>query len=275
MRPLHSLFFLFFPCLLFSAGRDLAAQDKHVCTPKTGCESFHSIEMPVMNEDGNWIALRKRSWTPIQDKSDLDKDTVILFNLAAPGKNKIAAYKLNVRELAFIGNTHLLLSGTEQTELLNLKEQTSIIYKEVKSIQILKNKRQFVLYYTPGEQNRLELHDGNGELLNALDHVTRFYVSEEDHIYAVTENEKKEPEIILLTDSVKEKVYGSARKVMSLNIDPGERGMMICEQSPENNCREALFLDLETETTYPLREVLPVVFQRCFLKPSGKETFTF
>lgn len=248
------------------AGRDLAAQDKQVCTPATGYESFHSIEMPVMTEDGNWIALRKRNWIPIQDKSDLDKDTVILFNLAAPCENKIVAYRLNVRELAFVGNTHLLLSGSEQTELLNLEKRTSIIYKGVKSIQVLKNKKQFVLHYSPEEQNRLELHAGNGELLNAIDHVNRLYVSEKDHIYAVTENEKTESEVILLTDGVKEKVYGSARKILSLYIGPGERGMMICEQSPENNYREALYLDLETKTTYRLKELLPLAFQRCFFE---------
>jgi dipeptidyl aminopeptidase/acylaminoacyl peptidase len=263
MRPLYSLFFL---CLLLAAGRDLKAQDKQVRTPATGYESFHSIEMPVMNEDGNWIALRKRSCIPIQDKSDLDKDTVILFNLAAPGENKIVAYRPNVRELAFIGNNHLLLSGSEQTELLNLEKQTSIIYKGVKNIQVLKNKKQFVLHYSPEEKNRLELHDGNGELLNAADRVNRFYASEEDHIYAVTENEKTESEVILLTDSVKEKVYGSVRKILSLNIGPGKRGMMICEQSPKNNFREVLYLDLETKTTYPLKEVLPLAFQRCFFE---------
>lgn len=265
-KSLYSLLFLFFPCLLLTAGRDLAAQDKQVCTPVTGYESFHCIEMPVMTEDGNWIALRKRSRIPIQDKSDLDKDTVILFNLAASGENKIVAYRLNVRELAFVGNTHLLLFGSEQTELLNLEKRTSIIYKGVKSIQVLKNKRQFVLHYSPEEQNRLELHDGNGELLNAADRVSRFYATEEDHIYAVTENEKTESEVILLTDSVKEKVYGSARKILSLNIGPGERGMMICEQNPESNCREVLYLDLETKTTYPLKEVLPLAFQRCFFE---------
>ena len=248
------------------AGRNLAAQDKQVRTPVTGYESFHSIEIPVMNEDGNWLALRKRSRIPIQDKSDLDKDTIILFNLAASGKNKIVAYRLNVRELAFVGNTHLLLSGGQQTELLNLEKQTSIIYKGVNSIQVLKNKRQFVLHYSPGEQNRLELHDGNGELLNVADHVNRVYLSEEDHIYAVTQNEKTESEVILLTDSVKEKVYGSARKILSLNIGPGEHGIIISEQSLESNYREVLYLDLETKTTYMLKDVLPLAFQRCFFE---------
>lgn len=265
-KSLYSLLFLFFPCLLLTAGRDLKAQDKQVCTPATGYESFHSIEMPVMNEDGSWLALRKRSWIPVRDKSDLDKDTVILFNLAASDENKIVAYRLNVRELAFVGNNHLLLSGGQQTELLNLEKQTSIIYKGVKSIQVLKNKKQFVLHYSPEEQNRLELHDENGELLNTLDRVNRFYVSEKDYIYALTENEKTESEVILLTDGVKEKVYGSARKILSLYIGPGERGMMICEQSPESECREVLYLDLESKITYPLKEVLPLAFQRCFFE---------
>lgn len=264
LKLLYSLIFLVFPCLLLAAGRDLKAQDKQVCTPATGYESFHSIEMPVMNEDGNWLVLRKRSWAPVQDKSDLDKDTVILFNLAASGENKIVAYRLNIRELAFVGNTFLLLSGGQQTELLNLEDQTSTIYKGVKSIQVLKNKRQFVLQYSPEEQNRFELHAGNGELLNAIDHVSRFYTTEEDHIYAVTEKEKKENEIVLLNDNQREKVYVATRKILSLDIDSGQRGMIICEQGPESNCREALYLDLETKTTYPLKEVLPLTFQRCF-----------
>ena len=100
-KSLYSLLFLFFPCLLHTAGWDLAAQDKRVCAPVNGYESFHSIEVPVMTEDGNWIAMRKRSWIPVRDKSDLDKDTVILFNLAASDKNKTAAFSLTS------GNWHL------------------------------------------------------------------------------------------------------------------------------------------------------------------------
>jgi len=264
MKPLRSLCFLFFPCLLLAAGRDLAAQNKQGSPPMALYEAFQNIEVPMMTEDGNWLALRKRSWIPVRDKSDLDKDTVILFSIAATGENKIVAYRLKVRELTFVGNTHLLLSGGLQTELLNLEEQTSTTYKGVKNIQVLKNKKQFVLHYNPEEKNKLELHANNGDLLSATDHVSRFYTTEEDHIYAVTENEKKESEIILLTDSVREKVYGSARKILFLNIDAGERGIMICEQSPGSNCRETLYLDLGTKATYPLKEVLPVAFQRCF-----------
>ncbi len=272
---MKSFFFIVIPCLLLATGRDLAAQNKQGSPPKDVYEAFQNIEAPMMTEDGNWLVLRKRSWMPAWNKSDLDKDTVILFNLAGPGKTKTAGYRLNIRDMAFVGNSHMLLSGGLQTELLNLNEQTSTYFKGAKSIQAVKNKNQFVLLYSPEEKNRLELHAGNGDLLNAADQVTRFYTTEKGSVYAVTENENQEYEIVLINDTEKEKVYGSSRKILSLDIDPGERGMIICEQSPISNCREALYLDLETKISYPLKEVLPVAFQRCFSESISDDSTYF
>lgn len=264
MRTFPFFCFLLFPCLLLAAGRESAGQNRQDSLREAVYGAYQNIEAPMMTGDGNWLALRKRSWIPAWTASDLDKDTVLLFDLARPGKNKLAGYRLKVRGLAFVGNSYLLLSGERQTELLDLKEQTSTYYQDVKQIQVLKDKRQFVLLYGPQEKNKLELRGNNGELINTLDSVDRFYKTEQGPIYAITENEKNQYDIFCLSDSQKEKVYDPAGKILSIDIDPGERGMMVHEQSPDSERPGITYLDFGTKTSYPLNEALPVAFMRGF-----------
>ncbi len=215
-----------------------------------------------MTGDGNWLALRKRSWLPAWKKSDLAKDTVILFDLQNPEEFKIAGYMQNVRSMAFAGTEHLFLSNDRQTGLLNLNEQTNIYFEGVKNIQALNNKKQFLLHYGKEKKNRLELCDENGNLLNAVNNVSRFYTTDTDHVYVIAEVMEKEFNVIILTDQKKEKVYESPQEIERLDIDPSERGLMVFKKNPDGFSREVLYLDLENNTSYPLKEVLPIIFHR-------------
>ena len=217
-----------------------------------------------MSGDGRWLTLRKRGWMPVWKESDMDKDTLILFDLRNPEKYHIAGYRQNVWEMAFAGNHHLLLLYDRQTELLNLDKQTSTFFKGVKRIQVL-NEEQFLLYYNPKTGNRLELRNISGEQVNAADSVSRFYTTEDNQVYAITENGENGNEILLLKDKATERIYETTHKIISLEAGSGE-GIMICEQAQENGSQEIVYLDLINKTTYPLREVLPVIFQQGFSK---------
>ena len=217
-----------------------------------------------MTEDGNRLILRKRSWTPAFNTSDLDKDTILFFDLQKRGRQKIAGVRQGVRRIAFVDNDCVLLTGSLQTELLDLEAQTSQYYKGVEQTRVLTNKKQFILHYGVGEKNRLELRKANGELLNVMENVVRFYTTEKDNIFAIAEKEGNVFEIFLLNGKTKKKVYTTSRKIMSLEINPDEQGCMIVEQYPENTSQSILYLDVINGAVYPLNDVLPLSFQRGF-----------
>ncbi|MGD9556491.1 MAG: alpha/beta hydrolase family protein [Mangrovibacterium sp.] len=259
MKSFYPLLFL---CLLFAAGRESIGQTRHDSLCRVIAETSHSITAPVLSDDGRWLIFRKRGWEPARKKKDLDNDTILLFDLRDPENFRIALYRHNVWEMAFAGNTHLLLSNNLQMELLDLKEQTSRYFTGVQRMQVLNNKSQFVLHYNKEEKGRLELRSTDGTLLNAMDHVSRFYVAENGDVFAVAGSKEHVSDVFLVRDRTQEKVYSSAHEILSLDIDPSRQGIMIHEQNAEGNFQDILYLDLKTKAVFPLKEVLPIAFQR-------------
>jgi len=264
MRSFYSLLVLLFLCLLLAAGRELTAQNQ-APSPQGGlAEPSHNLTAPLLSEDGNWMTIRKQSWIPVWDQSDLDKDTVLFFDLRKSGKPKLAGYRKKVRNMAFVGNTHLLLSNDLQTELLNLREQTSRYFTAVKRMQALKSNNQFVLHYNKEKNNRLDLRESNGTLINTLEHVSQFYLTGNGNIYAVTENPEPVFDVFRLNDKTTEKVYTTSQRITSLEVDAHQQGMMVHQQNPEGSSPEVLYLDFNTKTAWSLNEITSMPFQRAF-----------
>jgi dipeptidyl aminopeptidase/acylaminoacyl peptidase len=223
-----------------------------------------NITAHMMTDDGNWLALRKRNWVPSWGVSDFDTDTIVLFDLQNPDKSGIVAYRTGIRNMTFAGNTVVLLSDSLRTEVLDLKKQKSIYFENVGKVVSLKNEKQFLLHYTKEKENRLELLDYNGNLLNDLDQVNWFYTSESGNIYAIAGTEGKGYKVILLNDEKKDTLYEYSQKIEYLDIDPNERGLMVFEKNSEGSSQEILYLDLENKAIYPLKEVFPVAFRTGF-----------
>jgi dipeptidyl aminopeptidase/acylaminoacyl peptidase len=250
--------FLTILCLPLLAGRDLTEQGKKGSMPIDSAETFCRIVAPMMSQDGAWLFLRERPYMSVMKNGEKDENTIMIFDLGNTGNAKSIATRHQVRDISFVGNTHLLLSTDTQTELLNLKEQTSIYFEGVKKFQVLQNKKQFLLHYNKMENNRLELRNNCSALLKTINNVSLFSITENGHIYSVTDNEKND---------TSRTIYSTTQKVLSLNADPGEKGLIIHEQNPENNTRDVLYLDLTTKICYSLKEVLPIPFSNSFSKP--------
>ncbi|OFY43276.1 MAG: hypothetical protein A2X18_13120 [Bacteroidetes bacterium GWF2_40_14] len=264
MKEIRFFLYALFLSLPLLASRELSAQSKHDSLQKVFTEGFYDLSSPQMSEDGKCIALRQRSWLPAWNKSDLDKDSIMIFDLRKPDKFRITAYRQGIRDLTFAGNTILLLSDSLKTELLNLNGPTSLYFKNVKSIQSLKSRSQFLLHYNEKEDNRLALHDSDGSLINSLDHVRRFFIAGSDNVYVIAEEGEKMFMVALLAGNKTEKLYESSLVIESLDIDPGEGGIMVIEQNVERNTQEVVYIDLNEKMSYPLREVLPISIQRGF-----------
>lgn len=261
MRSLYPLLFL---CLLLAAGRESTGQTRHDSLCRLFSETFHTLAVPLMSDDGKWLVLRKRSQVPARDPNDLDKDTILLFDLRQAGKPKIAASRQQVRNIAFAGDTRLLLSGGLQTELLDLGKQTSRYFSGVQRMRVLNNKNQFVLHYDKEENNKLELRDSGGTLIHSLEHVSRFYIAENGDIYAIAGNNGPASDVFRIRNQTKEKLYRFAGDITQLTVDPGGQGIMIHGKKQGDASVELLYLDLRTKTAFPFNELLTVRFQQAF-----------
>ena len=250
MRSLYPLFFL---CLLLAAGRELTAQNYPDELRKTANRHYLLTGLK-MSEDGRWLTAWK--------SYDMNRDTLLIFDSQRPGKP--VDYRTKVKSIAFTGSGQLLIAISNQAELISLDKQSGICFPGVKKAQVLKNGRQFVLHYNAEEQNKLELRNINGELVNEIRQVTSFYITKDDHIYAVAENDKKGFDVLLIREQTTEKVYHADRKILSLTVDPGGMGMMIHEQNPEDSSPDVVYLDLNTKTSFSLNNVLSLSFQRAF-----------
>ncbi len=142
------LFILLFLCLLLPAGRELSAQnDVEELSRLAG--KYYGLTILRMSEDGRWLIVRK-------SYNDSTTDTVLIFNHRLP--EKPVAYKSQISAAFFPDNDHLLLQRMQQVELLDLKNMTSIYFKNIKRLQLLKSQKHFVLHYGPEEKSRLELY---------------------------------------------------------------------------------------------------------------------
>lgn len=263
MRHIILKLVLFLPLL---AGTELVAQIQQDSLYRIVSETTYNITTPMISDDSHWLTLRKRSWMPAWKESDLDNDTIFIFDLHKPEKYSIIGYRQKVRNRMFVGTNHLLLSNDVQTELLNLNKQTSLYYKGVRSIQRLKNKKQFVLYYNQEVNKRFELHDVNEGLVNTMDDVIRFYTTEDSNIYTIVKVPEGVFEVFLMKNKTKEKIYTSTHAIMSLNIDNGQHGMMIHEKNSDGTSEDLYYMNFKTKTVFSLKDVLPLCPERIFIE---------
>ena len=250
---MKSLYFLFFLCLLLAAGRELTAQN-HPGKLTDMANTYYQLTGLKMSEDGRWLTAWK--------SYDLNRDTLLIFDSRRPGEP--VDYRTKVKSIAFTGTNQLLITSLNQAELINPDMQTATCYPGVKKAQVLKNGRQFVLHYNAERQNRLELRNINGELVNKTNQVSRFYVTGNEQVYAVAENDKNGFDVLRIREKATEQVYHTERKISFLDIDPNAAGMIIHQQNPENTSEDIVYLDIKTKTVVPLNEVLTTAFQRAF-----------
>ena len=258
------LFSILFTCLLLPGSREVAAQSGHDSLQKTILEKSWKIGFPFISEDGSKLIMRKTTRIIALQGSDMHKDSIFFFDFKKGGARQIASVRQGGTWIALVGNNNLLLNNNWQAELIDLEKQTHRYYEGVQQARVVGEKKQFVLHYGDGYDRRLELRSSNGELLNTIENVVRFYLAENGNIYAITENEVDSYGISRLKGDKHEKVYTGSRKIASLEIGSNETGCMIFEQYAENNFQTAIYLDFKDNATYPLDELLSVPFQRGF-----------
>lgn len=256
-------FLYFFLCLSSLTGRELVAQTLYDSLRPLISKS-QNIAAPKISENGKWAVLRKRSWSPALEKKDLDADTVMIFRIHDRKKPEIIGHRQNIRGIQFVGNSHLLLTGKQKTELIDLNKFKSRFFKEVRSVKIPNERKQFILHYKEEAENKLEVRNANGKLLSSVKNVSRFYTTETGQLYVVTKNKKRGFELLLLNVGVEQTLYQTSNNIMGLDIDPKEHGIILHEQKEDNIYQQIKYLDLKSSTVFPLKDVLPIKIERGF-----------
>ncbi len=253
----------------------MAAQSRHDSLRKTVPEKSWKIGFPFMSEDGSKLIMRKTTRIIALQGTDMHKDSIFFFDLKKGGVKETASVRQGGTRIALVDNNSLLLHNNRQAELIDLEKQTHNYYEDVQQARVVGEKKQFVLHYGEGENRRFELRRANGELLNMIENVVRFYFAGNGNIYAITKNKEDSFGISRLEEGRHEKIYTSYREIASLEIDSNETGCMIFEQYPEENLQTAFYLDFKSNVVYPLAEVLPIPFQRGFTEMIGEGSTYF
>ena len=251
--------FCLFLCLPQVAGRDLPGQDEQNFL-KMLADRYHTLAVQTVSDDGRWVTVWKRYNT--------STDTGLIINTENPAKP--AGYRTKAINLTSLNNDNLFIWSQDQVELLNPGAMTGIVFQDVKRSEVLKNKSQFLLHYNEKEGNRLELRDNNGLLLCSLDSVTKYIANESNIVYAVTQNSPEGFEIYSILNNDRQKIYGSDKKIVSVETDPASKGLRIWEQIPDNQFLELTYLDLTTGDCYRLRELLKADFNKGSSEVAGK-----
>lgn len=259
-----AILFSLFLCLSQIAGGELPEQDEQN-SPLTLAERHYTLSVQTVSDNGRWVTVRKLY--------PMNSDTVLIFNSRSP--EKPVGYRSKVESLVSLNNGNLLVRSSQQVELLNPEEPEGIWFKNVKWSRSLSKDSRFLLYYNEEEKNRLELRDCKGKLLNALNNVTRFHVTEGGTIYSIVGSDHKGYDIYCLLNEEQQKIYNTDRKIVSLETDPGEKGLNIYEQNLDDDTQELVYLDLTTRECYPLKDLLPLSFKKGYSKAIGKEDMCF
>lgn len=269
------LFLILFICLLLPESPELTAQGRHDSLLEMTLEKSWKIGFPFMSEDGSKLIMRKTTRIMALQGSDMHRDSIFFFDLKKGGTKKMASVRRGGTWIALVGNNNLLLNNNGQAELIDLEKQTHRYYEGVWQARVAGEKKHFVLHYGEEKNRRLELRSSDGELLNTIENVVRFYIAESGNIYAITENEVDSYGISRLKGSKHEKIYAGPRKIISLEIDSNETGCMIFAQYPENNIQAVIYLDFKENMAYPLDEVLSIPFQRGATEIIGEGSLYF
>lgn len=256
-------FFYFFLCLSLLTSRELAAQNLYDSL-RPLLSKTHNIVAPKMSENGKWAVLRKRSWVPALEKKDLDADNVIIFRLHNWKKPEIIGYRQNIRGIQFVGGSHLLLTGEQKTEFIDLNKFKSRHFNDVKSIKVLNDGKYFLLHYLQKAENKLELRNIDGKLLNSVKNVSRFYPTEIGQVYVVTKFNKSGSELLLLKDGVEQTLYQTSNNIVDVDIDPKGHGIILHEQEEESFYQQIQYLNLKSNIVAPLKDILPIQIERGF-----------
>lgn len=246
--------FLTILCLPLTAGQALATQSDKDSLQKLA-DSFYTLEGLKMSDDGLWLSVYKNY--------ELNNDTVLI--LSSKTADKPVCFRTKVREIEFLKDNRLIMLSNDQAELLNLEDKNSISFKNVTHIQVLSSCSMFILQYNEKEQNKLELRDFKGKLLNFILDVNNFYISDKNNIYIINEDNKSKFNIALLSGESIKIIYTSQQRISWLKTDKVEQGLLIQEESADENSKDVQYLDLATNNIFSLKAVLPLSFQNAFI----------
>ena len=251
--------FCLFLCLPQVAGRDLPGQDEQNFL-KMLADRYHTLTVQTVSDNGKWVTVWKRYNTSC--------DTGLIINTGNPAIS--TGYRTKATNLTSLNNDNLLICSQDKVELLNPGNMTGIVYQDVKRSAVPGDKSQFLLHYSEKEGNKLELRDNNGLLLCSLDSVTRYTANESNIVYAVTHTGPDGFEIYSILNNDRHRVYGSDKKIVSVETDPESKGLRIWEQIPDSRFLELTFLDPGTGDCYRLKDLLQADFNRGSSEVIGK-----
>lgn len=199
-----------------------------------------------MSENGKWISFLK--------SYDSNKDTLVILKNTKP--NSFQFFRTGFNSLIFSKNDYALLNNESETEFLNLNSGKALKFQDVWRSAFLNQKEQFILHYNDDNQNKLELRDFNGNIINSEHHVKNFFLSDFENLYLISESGNGISEIMTFNNKEKTVWYSSSNPIQDLYIDPSEKSLIIYSENNQDKSKLITFYELQTKTAYHLNKLL-------------------
>lgn len=205
----------------------------------------YQIQYLKMNESGQWLFFKKAY--------DANRDTLVILDRTK--KDKIIGIRTKVHEAHFL-KQHLLLKFIDSVELLDLKNNSSLIYHGDFKFQILTN-GSFLLHNTMLEI--LNLFSEKGDLLNSLNQVIGFYVNRGDQVYAAVKNKDSSFSLLELANNSVQPIYESNNVVHDVSFYPEQNAMLIRHQNATGLFQNLVFINEKIGFRSSLRSLIDVL----------------
>lgn len=247
----------------------MAGQEKTTTIIQDARDTNYELESrqlstPTLSSSGKWVVIRQQSHVTAWEKTERDGCKIMVFDIRVEKKPVLASFRENIWDYQFCSENYLLLWNNLKTELLDLERQKSLYFNDVKKAMALKNKNQFLLHYNQEKNNRLELRTNKGFVISQVDRVTRFYISETNLIFAITQNEAKGYAVVLVNENESIRIYSTLNKIVSLWADREKKGLFISEKPEGSDLQEIVYLDIKNKTVFPLKEVVPATCKKAY-----------
>lgn len=245
MKAINYKKFLFLIlCLTLLPGIKLYAQNS-VFFESLKNKNYLPIKLKL-SENEEWISFFKYYNT--------SQDSVVILNREKI--DKPLTVRGNVKKIEFNSANQAIVIQDSIVEVLNLQNLKSKIYSNAIQSDFLNKRNQYVIQYSQLKDNKLELREMNGKLINSVKNVNRYFITEKENVFILTQNPQGVFEIIKLENKNQETLFSSLKPIDDIQIDSNERGMMVIFKDGENEFQNISYLNLESGVIHNLNQEL-------------------
>jgi dienelactone hydrolase/phage pi2 protein 07 len=228
------------------AGQDLKSDNLDFLQKITN-KTYKPVNLKLSG-NGQWAAFIKMYMT--------NSDTLMIVNtqdIAIPN-----IIKHNIKSYEFDSTNKLILTSDSSVELLDLNNPyKSIQINNAIKCNLLKNYPLLVLLCKNDSIKNLQIRDIKGNLLNIINEVSDYYISEDEKIYFVVKSSNLYTLKLLNKGSIST-IFTTDKQITNVKTYMNNSYLLLTTKNNKDN-EDHLYLNLKTKETYSLTSLIEFV----------------